>query len=248
MLSEFSVEGKTVFITGASSGIGACCAEVFARGGANVLVSGRDKERLAEVAQKCGANARIFECELNDVEQVSALAENLPAFDGAVFCAGTGFYPPAMLKFASDAELENVMQTNLVSTMRLVRGLIKRRKVNKGGSLVFMSSVAGTFADAGHCLYGVSKAAVAALARELAVELAPRGIRANSLSPAMVKTPMTAAFFADARAAEADSKKYLLGGGDVKSVANAAQFLLSDASAWITGVNLPVDGGYSCWK
>ena len=246
MLSEFSVEGKTVFITGASSGIGACCAEVFARGGANVLVSGRDKERLAEVAQKCGANARIFECELNDSEQVSALAENLPAFDGAVFCAGMDFRVP--LRFASDAELENVMQTNLVSTMRLVRGLIKQRKVNKGGSLVFMSSVAGAFADAGHCLYGVSKAAVAALARELAVELAPRGIRANSLSPAMVKTPMTAAFFADARAAEADSKKYLLGGGDVKSVANAAQFLLSDASAWITGVNLPVDGGYSCWK
>ena len=246
MLSEFSVEGKTVFITGASSGIGACCAEVFARGGANVLVSGRDKERLAEVAQKCGANARIFECELNDAAQVSALAENLPAFDGAVFCAGTDFRVP--LRFASDAELENVMQTNLVSTMRLVRGLIKRRKVNKGGSLVFMSSVAGAFADAGHCLYGVSKAAVAALARELAVELAPRGIRANSLSPAMVKTPMTAAFFADARAVEADSKKYLLGGGDVKSVANAAQFLLSDASAWITGVNLPVDGGYSCWK
>lgn len=246
MLSEFSVEGKTVFITGASSGIGACCAEVFARGGANVLVSGRDKERLAEVAQKCGANARIFECELNDAVQVSALAENLPVFDGAVFCAGTDFRVP--LRFASDAELENVMQTNLVSTMRLVRGLIKRRKVNKGGSLVFMSSVAGAFADAGHCLYGVSKAAVAALARELAVELAPRGIRANSLSPAMVKTPMTAAFFADARAAEADSKKYLLGGGDVKSVANAAQFLLSDASAWITGVNLPVDGGYSCWK
>lgn len=246
MLSEFSVEGKTVFITGASSGIGACCAEVFARGGANVLVSGRDKERLAEVAQKCGANARIFECELNDSAQVSALAENLPAFDGAVFCAGMDFRVP--LRFASDAELENVMQTNLVSTMRLVRGLIKRRKVNKGGSLVFMSSVAGAFADAGHCLYGVSKAAVAALARELAVELAPRGIRANSLSPAMVKTPMTAAFFADARAAEADSKKYLLGGGDVKSVANAAQFLLSDASAWITGVNLPVDGGYSCWK
>ena len=246
MLSEFSVEGKTVFITGASSGIGACCAEVFARVGANVLVSGRDKERLAEVAQKCGANARIFECELNDSAQVSALAENLPAFDGAVFCAGMDFRVP--LRFASDAELENVMQTNLVSTMRLVRGLIKRRKVNKGGSLVFMSSVAGAFADAGHCLYGVSKAAVAALARELAVELAPRGIRANSLSPAMVKTPMTAAFFADARAAEADSKKYLLGGGDVKSVANAAQFLLSDASAWITGVNLPVDGGYSCWK
>ena len=246
MLSEFSVEGKTVFITGASSGIGACCAEVFARGGANVLISGRDKARLAEVAQKCGANARIFECELNDAEQVSALAENLPAFDGAVFCAGMDFRVP--LRFASDAELENVMQTNLVSTMRLVRGLIKRRKVNKGGSLVFMSSVAGAFADAGHCLYGVSKAAVAALARELAVELAPRGIRANSLSPAMVKTPMTAAFFADARAAEADSKKYLLGGGDVKSVANAAQFLLSDASAWITGVNLPVDGGYSCWK
>lgn len=246
MLSEFSVEGKTVFITGASSGIGACCAEVFARGGANVLVSGRDKERLAEVAQKCGANAHIFECELNDAAQVSALAENLPAFDGAVFCAGTDFRVP--LRFASDAELENVMQTNLVSTMRLVRGLIKRRKVNRGGSLVFMSSVAGAFADAGHCLYGVSKAAVAALARELAVELAPRGIRANSLSPAMVKTPMTAAFFADARAAEADSKKYLLGGGDVKSVANAAQFLLSDASAWITGVNLPVDGGYSCWK
>ena len=174
------------------------------------------------------------------------MAENLPAFDGAVFCAGTDFRVP--LRFASDAELENVMQTNLVSTMRLVRGLIKRRKVNRGGSLVFMSSVAGAFADAGHCLYGVSKAAVAALARELAVELAPRGIRANSLSPAMVKTPMTAAFFADARAAEADSKKYLLGGGDVKSVANAAQFLLSDASAWITGVNLPVDGGYSCWK
>ncbi len=246
MLSEFSVEGKTVFITGASSGIGACCAEVFARGGANVFISGRDKERLAEVAQKCGANARIFECELNDSAQVSALAENLPMFDGAVFCAGTDFRAP--LRFASDAELENVMQTNLVSTMRLVRGLIKRRKVNKGGSLVFMSSVAGAFADAGHCLYGVSKAAVAALARELAVELAPRGIRANSLSPAMVKTPMTAAFFADARAAEADSKKYLLGGGDVKSVANAAQFLLSDASAWITGVNLPVDGGYSCWK
>lgn len=246
MLSEFSVEGKTVFITGASSGIGACCAEVFARGGANVLVSGRDKERLAEVAQKCGANARIFECELNDAVQVSALAENLPVFDGAVFCAGMDFRVP--LRFASDAELENVMQTNLVSTMRLVRGLIKRRKVNRGGSLVFMSSVAGAFADAGHCLYGVSKAAVAALARELAVELAPRGIRANSLSPAMVKTPMTAAFFADARAAEADSKKYLLGGGDVKSVANAAQFLLSDASAWITGVNLPVDGGYSCWK
>lgn len=246
MDAKFSLSGKNLFITGASSGIGRACAVDFSESGAKALLSGRDCGRLSETMAST-QNSEMFPANLGLDTDIKKLADALPALDGAVFCAGID--KRSLVKFLPDSDISEVLNTNLVSTLRLVRALTKSKKINKGASLVFIASIAGIIGDAGHSVYAISKAATICLARELAVELASRKIRVNSVSPGLVKTPMTHDFInGDADALAADSKKYLLGHGEASQIACAAHFLLSDAADWITGTNIVVDGGYSCWK
>lgn len=245
MDADFGLEDKTILITGATSGIGLECARVFAESGAKLALCGRNSARLeglrAEFPQAAVFGLDIARGDLED------FAGALPALDGAVLAAGIDARAP--LKFLSEESAEEILRTNLVANIKLAGIFARKRKINKGGSVVLLGSVAGFLADAGHLAYGVSKAGVLMLAKELAVEMAPRGIRVNAISPGLVKTPMTRKFIEENPGlAAADEKKYLLGYGEPRSVANAAQFLLSDASRWITGANIVADGGYSCQK
>lgn len=246
MSSKFSLQEKSILITGATSGIGRACAVSYAQENAKLFLCGRNNESLLQLKNDI-PDASLFEVDLSSDEKVELLVNSLEPVDCIVLVAGIDKRTP--LKFISDVEINNVMQTNLIANIKLIRSLAKAKKINKGASIVLIASVAGMLADAGHLLYGVSKAGIISLARALAVELAPRKVRVNAISPGLIRTPMTEAFLNDnPELATLDSKKYLLGHGEVHSIVDTTQFLLSDASSWITGTNMVVDGGYSCQK
>ena len=244
--SIFALEGRTVLVTGASSGIGRRCALDLASAGASLVLTGRDGGRLGDVAAAC-PGARCVVADVSTEEGRRDLLAGFDSVDGAVFAAGIG--DKSMLKFASDAHIDSVIQTNLVSVMKLMRDMSKQRRLAKGASVVCIASVAGIVASPAHFAYGTSKAALIGFCRDMAVDLAPRGIRVNSVSPGFVNTPMNEEFMRnEPELCGADEKKYLLGHGRPEDVSNAVRFLLSGASSWITGTNLVVDGGYSCQK
>lgn len=246
MDTAFSLKGKTILVTGASSGIGRACAICFAESGAKVLLSGRSEERLAEVQALCPGSVSL-PGDLSASDGTAKLAASMESVDGFLHAVGVSRQMP--IRFSTDEDLNFIMDANYFSGVRLTRDIMKLKKINKGGSVVYIASISGMLSCIGQFMYGSSKAAMIEFARDMAVEFAPRKIRANAISPGMVRTPMTEDFIKDSPDLyQADLKKYLLGYGDVSDVANAAQYLLSDASKWVTGTNLVVDGGYVCQK
>jgi len=246
MSNAFSLAGKKILITGASSGIGRQCAIDFSADGAQLFLCGRDLNKLQEVSNLC-SNSKIISADIATLEGRNSLVEQVEAVDGVALCAGISRH--ALLKFASDDDIDSVLQTNTISQMKLIRDLVKQKRVNKNASIVCLASVAGVISSPALFAYGTSKAAVIGFCKSIAVDLAPRKIRVNAVSPGFVKTPMTQEFIdKEPELCVADSKKYLLGHGEPEAISNTIHFLLSDASAWITGTNILVDGGYSCHK
>ncbi|MBO6102455.1 MAG: SDR family oxidoreductase [Opitutales bacterium] len=248
MDAAFSLKDKTILVSGATSGIGRECALYFAQAGAKVVAAGRSAEKLDELKAEISGGGHCFiQADLGEVCEIESLANSIPQLDGFIHCAGADMRMP--IKFSDRAAERKIFEVNYFSAVEIVRAIVKSRKMARGGAIVFMSSVSANFANAGHFAYGNSKAALSALAREMAVELAPRKIRVNSISAGLVETPMTKAFLeSDSPELEADRKKYLLGYGKAADVARLALFLLSDASAWMTGGDITIDGGYSCQK
>ena len=246
MSAAFSLEGKKILVTGAGSGIGRECAVRFAASGAEVFLNGRNSARLEEVSKLC-PNSHIVTADLANAKDRKTLVESIDSLDGIAMCAGIGGY--SLLKFAKDEDIDSIIDTNVGATIKLVRDVVQKKILNKGASLVCVASVAGMISRPGQFAYGTSKAALVNFCRDAAVDLAPRKIRVNSVSPGFVKTPMNLDFMKnEPQLCAADEKKYLLGHGNPADVANAIHFLLSDAAAWITGTNLVVDGGYICQK
>ena len=246
MDAAFSLEGKKILVTGAGSGIGRECAIRLAASGAEVFLNGRNSARLEEVSKLC-SNSRIVVADLINAEDRKRLVDSIDKLDGIAMCAGVGGY--SLLKFAKDDDIDPIMDTNVGATIKLVRDIVQKKILNKGASLVCVASVAGMISRPGQFAYGTSKAALINFCRDIAVDLAPRGIRVNSVSPGFVKTPMNLEFMKnEPLLCAADEKKYLLGHGEPADVANAIHFLLSAAAAWITGTNLVIDGGYVCHK
>lgn len=244
--SPFSLEGKTILVTGASSGIGKATAVECARQGAIIYLVARDSARLEETGASLeGEGHQIVKADLTDDEQVKALVKSLPVLDGVVLCAGKGMTLP--VQFSDRAKFNEIFEINFFATAELLRLLYKGKKITKGGSAVLISSMGGTHVfNVGNGIYGTSKAALDSFMKFAAKEFAARKIRVNSICPAMIDTPLIHKGTITEDEHAEDMKRYSLKRyGKPEEVAYAAIFLLSDASEWITGTSLIVDGGLS---
>ncbi len=246
--NPYSLNGKTILITGASSGIGRATAIECSKLGAQVVITGRNKERLQQTYEMLeGTGHQQFIADLTDEEQLKNMVAQLPRLDGVVNNAGISIASP--ISFIKESNLQKVFSTNTFTPMLLVRHILKNKKLNNNASLVFISSTAAFMSNYGNAMYGASKAALQAYMRYAGRELAPKGIRANSIHPAMVETPLiTGGAFSD-EDLQKDMQKYPLGHyGKPEEIAWAIIYLLSDASAWVTGHSLVIDGGVSNLK
>lgn len=246
MYNPFSLEGKTVLVTGASSGIGKATAIECSRMGARIIAVGRNEERLDATLSElktAGCEKRIVE--LTDGEQVGRLVESVPALDGVVCSAGILTSLP--FQFATSEKMEREFHVNVFSAAELARLLIRKKRISRGGSIVFLSSIGGTrITFIGNGIYGATKAALAALAKNLAVELAPKGVRVNCLMPGMTDTPLIHNAEITEEQLKADMARYPLGRyGRPEEIAYGVIYLLSDASSFTTGAELVIDGGFT---
>lgn len=243
---------KNLIITGASSGIGRACALQCAAMGARVVLLGRDRERLeaSRAAIPWGGEHVVHAVDLLEYDQVQGIVqeivEQVGVVHGVVHCAGISTTLP--LKLVTPEKLDHFFRTNVHGAINLTR-LVSRKAVmaDSGGSIVFISSVMGSLGEAGKTLYSLTKGALHAGAKSLAIELAPRRIRVNCIAPGVVESPMAkkAVYSQDAASYERIKGLHPLGLGQPEDVAHAATFLLSDTARWITGTTLFVDGGYS---
>ena len=253
--NPFSLEGKTVFVTGASSGIGQAIALACSRMGARVVITGRDTARLQATYdmlerrdepvsnEELDTDSHIqLVGDLTDEISLRQIVTELPKLDGVAFCAGT--LSSVLTDAVTMAEAKALFDVNYFSTIELAANLRASKKIKKGASLVFISSIAAdSNAEPGNALYGATKAAIKSYSRVMASELSRRKIRVNSVSPGIVRTPLLKKFAADEEEMLEDEKKYPLGFGTPDDVANAVVYLLSDASAWMTGSDIKIDGG-----
>lgn len=239
-----SLTGKHILVTGASSGMGKVFARMIAAEGAVVSLLARNEERLTQTLNSLnGEGHKVFVCDLTDDEQIKKVATELNPIDGAVFCAGINDYVP--LKFVSQSKIEPIFKTNFYSQVILTQSLVKKKQINKGASLVFISSLSSKLGVPGTLLYASSKAALDSAVRVMAAEMAPQGIRVNSICPGIVKTEMLSGTNISAEQFVEQEKEYPLGLGTPEDVGYAVLFHLSDGSRWLTGQSMIIDGGYS---
>jgi NAD(P)-dependent dehydrogenase (short-subunit alcohol dehydrogenase family) len=246
MYNPYNLKDKTIFVSGASSGIGKAIAIECSKMGAKVIISGRNEERLKVTFSKLkGDNHEYIIADLSNEEDLIALHKSLPVLDGLVNCAGLTKVAP--FSFASRDSFEEVMDVNFFAPTELTRLLVKSKKISKKGSIVFISSVSGVYCSAvASSIYSSSKGAVNGLVKGIALDLAPKGIRVNSVNPGMIDTEI----FSDSAITQdqlnEDIKRYPLGRyGKPEEVAYVVIYLLSDASSWTTGSNILIDGGYT---
>lgn len=239
----FSLRNKQILVTGASSGIGRSIAIESAKMGARVTVLGRNKDRLTQTFEALEGEAhQAVGLDLCDGTELERFVSGLESIDGVVHAAGITRMAPAKLILQED--FQDIMAVNVQAPMELTKLLLVNKKIKKGASFVFISSIAGgLLAYKGQGVYAASKGALTAYAKVLALELAARKIRVNSISPAMVRTEFLDSINIDSELLDADEKNYPLGYGTPEDVAWAAVYLLSDASRWMTGNNMVIDGG-----
>lgn len=243
--NPFSLGGKNILVTGASSGIGKAIALECSRMGARVFITGRNPERLNEVLSSLNSgteNVPII-ADLTTEDGIKAVAEAVESLDGIVHCAGIG--DRTLSRMVREKDIERVMDTNFNAPVLLQRAMLKRKKVKKGASIVFIASRAPFAPTIGNGLYSASKGALIAYSKVLGLELAPQKIRVNCICPAMVWTELierdAAMTGVDYHEAE---KSYPLGRyGKPEDIAYLAVYLLSDCSEWMTGSCIDVTGG-----
>jgi NAD(P)-dependent dehydrogenase (short-subunit alcohol dehydrogenase family) len=243
-MADFS--GKTILVTGASSGIGRACSLRLAAAEANVVAVGRNEATLRAL----GFDAeKVYTLDLSEEGAIKTFVQRLKTdigpIDGCVLAAGVhSFRPFAMESFA---DIYRPWAINVQSPLGLLALLIKGRLIAKGGSIVLFSSAAARMAAAGASSYAASKGAIESVTRALAIELAGQRIRVNAVSPGIVRTPMSQGFLGKLTAEQLAvlEARHPMGFGSPDDVADPVLFLLSNDARWITGAVLPVDGGYS---
>ena len=246
MQTPFSLQGKTVLVTGASSGIGRQTAIECSRMGASVVLSARDSERLRETLSLMEGDGHTILCaDLLEQEQVENLIASVPILDGVVLCSGKGLTLP--MQFATRDKFDDIFGTNFFAPFELVRLLYKKKKIQKQGSVVAIASLGGTQIFSGsNGVYGASKAALNSAMMFCAKEFASRKIRVNCICPGMVDTPLIHRGTVSEEQLKENEKLYPLGRyGKPEDIAYAVVYLLSDAAAWVTGAQMVVDGGIS---
>lgn len=241
--NPFSLQGKTILVTGASSGIGKAIAVACSRMGANVVANGRNVQKLeSTISALEGEGNILLPGDLTKSEDIANMMAQLSKLDGIVHCAGIGHRQPT--KLLTEAEIDKVMNTNFRAAVLLQTELMKSKKLNKDGSVVFVASAAPQMPSFGNAVYSASKAAVIGYAKCLALELAPRGIRVNCICPAMIWTDLIMQEGVGREELEQAQLKYPLKRyGKPEDVANLAIYLLSDASKWMTNSCIDITGG-----
>lgn len=242
--NPFSLAGKTILVTGASSGIGRASALEASRLGAQVIACGRDPKRLAQTLQSLEGTGHIaFEGDLLEQETIDRLVKDVPALDGVVLSAGKGLTLP--FQFCDRAKFDEVFNLNFFSPLELLRQLFRKKKLRPGASVVMIASIAGTGRwTVGNAVYGSAKAALQSMVRYTALELAPKQIRVNGVCPGMVNTPFIQGGTLTEEQLEQDRASYPLKRyGEPEDIAHGVAYLLSDASSWVTGTSLVIDGG-----
>lgn len=248
MYNPFSLEGKTILVTGAGSGIGRATAVESSKMGANIILVDINETGLQETMSLLDGsrdNHKYYVVNLCDESAIDTMVRDLPIVDGCSNNAGITRLVP--VQFISGEEVDRIFKVNLVAPMLLTKHLVKRKKIKKGGSIVFTASAGGVFcASIGNAIYASSKCGVDAYMRTAALELAPKGIRCNSVNPGMVETPLINRGQVSPEQHEKDKENYPLGRyGQPEDVARATIYLLSDASSWMTGTALKIDGGFT---
>lgn len=242
MNNPFSLSGKTILITGASSGIGRGIAVACASMGAQLILTGRNMARLQEtLANLEGQGHRYIAAELTDTKERTALVEQLPALHGVVHCAGVGSRVPC--KMITQEDIDYVLKPNTEAPMLLQAELLAEKKLQKGASVVIIASAAANMPAAGNAVYSASKAAMVAYAKCLALELAPRNIRVNCISPTMVWTELITESLSEQQLKEAESNYPLKRFGTPEDIAYLAVYMLAETSSWMTGSNVEITGG-----
>ncbi len=245
--NPFALIGKTVLITGASSGIGRASAIECAKLGATCVLCGRNEQRLQETLQALeGANHIVIAADLLSEEGIQAIANQAPKLDGVVCNAGINMMAP--IYFLKSEEINTVFQTNVVAPMNLMNALLRKKCINNQASLVFMSSMDVVNPDAGSSAYAASKAALTSFMRSCAKELAPRKIRSNAIQPGLVETGMMHNGYVSEEDLEKNKQHYLLKRfAQPEEIAWSVVYLLSDASSFMTGSIITIDGGATIW-
>lgn len=241
--NPFSLEDKTVFVTGASSGIGRGIAVMCSKMGAKVIINGRNESRLQEtLAQMEGEGHRMVAGDLTNVSTITTVVYFLPKLDGVVHCAGVG--TRVLCKNIVESDIDETISINFKAPILLQTEILKQKKINKGSSIVFIASISNDSPTVGNALYSASKGAIISYANCLQLELAPRMIRVNCISPAMVWTDLIFKGGLTEEELHQDEKSYPLKRyGRPEDVANLAVYLLSDASSWMAGSNVKITGG-----
>lgn len=244
MYNPYSLNGKTILVTGASSGIGKAAAIECSRLGAKVIITARNEDRLKQTLSELeGDGHQMLLCDLSNEVAIDGLVADLPEIQGLINNAG--FTKILPVQFINYGDINSILGVNLIAPMLLLQKLLKKKKVKKGASVVFTSSMAGLgCCSVGNSMYTASKGAISSFIKCVALELAPKNIRVNAVCPAMVDTGILDSGTVSQEQLEDDMKNYPLGRyGKPTDIAWAMIYLLSDASSWVTGDNFVIDGG-----
>lgn len=246
MSNPFSLQGNTILITGASSGIGKRIAIRCSEMGARVIITGRNEQRLSETLSMMDATNehQMISWDLSETDTIKEFAKQIPELDGIVMDAA--IFDTTIVRHLKMDKMRNLFNTNTFANIALVQALLKQKKLKSGGSVVFISSVASTRPYKGNALYSATKGAINSFAKVLAVELGAQKIRVNCIHPGIVKTnPNPDEWAVTQEELSAEEARYPLGFGEPDDIAYAAVYLLSDVAKWVTGSDMIVDGGQS---
>lgn len=244
--NPFSLSGKTILVTGAASGIGKATALACAKMGAFVIAADYNETGLVStMSELVGSGHCSFTFNLADDGTWDGLLSGDFVLDGIAGCAGIADMNP--FAFINKAEMDRVFGINVFGPVLLVKALLKKKKLNKGASVVFVSSVDGPrIVHPGNSVYSASKNALVGMSRNMAIDLAPKKIRVNCILPGTTDTPLIRTSNVTEEELQENAKLFPLKRfGTPEEMAYAIVYLLSDASSFVTGTELVVDGGYS---
>ena len=246
MYNPFSIEGKKILVTGASSGIGMTTAIECSKMGAKLVITGRNQDRLSKTLSLMEGDGHIMiVADLSNDGDINRLVDECPVLDGLVNNAGLNQI--ITTQFITREKLATIMDVNTTAPILLFQRLIKKKKLIKGGSVVFSSSISGNFCvGLGNVMYSTSKAAVTGFVKNAALDMASRGIRVNAVAPGMIETHILDNSKIGVEELDADKQRYPMKRyGRPEEVAYGIIYLLSDASSFTTGSSLVIDGGFT---
>lgn len=244
--NPYSLEGKTILVTGASSGIGKATAIECSKLGARVVITGRDEARLQQTLSSLeGEGHVVITADLGEDDGIRFLVERVPVLNGIVHAAGIS--DTVLFQFLKKERLENIFNINFFAPVVLSQLLLKKKLLQKGGSIVFLSSIDGPVtAHIGNSMYSATKGALSAMMQNMSIELASKGIRVNAVLPGMTETPLIHNDDIIQEQLNKDMELYPLKRyADPREIAWAIIYLLSDASTFTIGASLVVDGGFT---